>query len=159
MRSPGVFLNLGADSRHAAGGNCLWLTHPHSSGGKSVVPSGIGAGARASKALLEKKLGVPVLDFAFPFGKASDCGSAALGVLARYGYRSATTTVPGVNTPQVNPFELRRLQVGFESYTRSFAFDLGRAFLRSEELHALNVPFAGPPDVKKFRFRLGSALH
>jgi len=94
----------------------------------------------ASKCLLEKKLGSPVLDFAFPFGKASDCSSAALEMLARHGYRSAVTTVPGVNTPQVHPFELRRLQVGSNGSVARFAFDLGRAFLCAEELRALNVP-------------------
>jgi len=117
------------------------LTHPVVS---QLAPQELEQELGASKALLERKLGVPVLDFAFPFGKASDCGSAALSVLARCGYHSAATTVPGVNTPQVNPFELRRLQVGFESSLARFAFDLGRAFLRSEELHALNGPFAGP---------------
>ena len=103
----------------------------------------------ASKCLLEKKLGNPVLDFAFPFGKASDCSAAALSTLARCGYRSAVTTVPGVNTPQVNPFELRRLQVGFHGSLARFAFDLGRAFLRSEVLHPLNVPLDGSSSLKE----------
>lgn len=99
----------------------------------------------ASKCLLETKLGNSVLDFAFPFGKGSDCSAAALSALARCGYRSAVTTVPGVNTSQVNPFELRRLQVGFDGSLARFAFGLGSAFLRSEELHALNVPLEGSP--------------
>lgn len=116
------------------------LTHPVVS---QLAPQELEQELGASKALLEQKLGVPVLDFAFPFGKASDCGSAALGILARCGYRSAATTVPGVNTPQVNPFELRRLQVGSESSLAHFALDLSRVFLRSEKLHALNA-FAGP---------------
>ena len=94
----------------------------------------------ASKCLLERKLETPVLDFAFPFGKASDCSPEALEMLSRCGYRSAVTTVPGVNTPQANLFELRRLQVGFDGSLARFAFDLVRAFLRAEELHALNVP-------------------
>jgi peptidoglycan/xylan/chitin deacetylase (PgdA/CDA1 family) len=97
----------------------------------------------ASKCMLEKKLGVPVLDFAFPFGKASDCSSRALEVLSHSGYRSAVTTVPGVNTPQVHPFELRRLQVGYEGPLARFSFDLARAFLRAEEILPLNIPPAG----------------
>jgi peptidoglycan/xylan/chitin deacetylase (PgdA/CDA1 family) len=116
------------------------LTHPVVS---QLAPQELQQELAASKCLLEKKLGVPVLDFAFPFGKASDCSPAALAMLSRCGYRSAVTTVPGVNTPQVNPFELRRLQVGFDSSLPRFAFDLGRAFLRAEELRALNVPPAG----------------
>jgi len=113
------------------------LTHPVVS---QLAPQELEQELGSSKSLLEQKLGAPVLDFAFPFGKASDCSSAALDVLARCGYRSAATTVPGVNTPQVNPFELRRLQVGFDGSLARFAFDLCRAFLRGEELRALNAP-------------------
>jgi peptidoglycan/xylan/chitin deacetylase (PgdA/CDA1 family) len=97
----------------------------------------------ASKCLLEKKLGIPARDFAFPFGKASDCSPPALEMLSRFGYRSAVTTVPGVNTPHVNPFEMRRLQVRPDGSLARFAFDLGRAFLRADEVPVLNAPPAG----------------
>jgi peptidoglycan/xylan/chitin deacetylase (PgdA/CDA1 family) len=97
----------------------------------------------SSKCLLEKKLGIPVLDFAFPFGKASDRSPLALEILSRFGYRSAVTTVAGVNTPHVNPFELRRLQVGSNGSLARFAFDLGRAFLRADEVGALDVSLVG----------------
>ena len=103
----------------------------------------------ASKCLLEKKLRIPVLDFAFPFGKASDCSPPALEMLSRCGYRSAVTTVSGVNTPQVNPFELRRLQVGSDGSLARFAFDLGRAFLRADEARALNVSLTGSADAQQ----------
>jgi peptidoglycan/xylan/chitin deacetylase (PgdA/CDA1 family) len=116
------------------------LTHPVVS---QLAPQELEQELGASKCVLEKKLGVPVLDFAFPFGKASDCSPVALEMLSRCGYRSAVTTVPGVNTPQVNPFELRRLQVGSDGSLARFAFDLGRAFLRAEDLHPLNLPPAG----------------
>ena len=115
------------------------LTHPVVS---QLAPLELEHELGASKCLLENKLRAPILDFAFPFGKASDCSSAALRTLARCGYRSAVTTVSGVNTPQVNPFELRRLQVGYDGSIARFAFDLGRAFLRAEELGELNVPTA-----------------
>ena len=118
------------------------LTHPVVS---QLAPQELEQELGASKCILEKKLGVPVLDFAFPFGKASDCSSAALEVLSRSGYRSAVTTVPGVNTPQVNPLELRRLQVGCDGSLARFSFDLARAFLRAEEALPLNIPPAGFP--------------
>jgi peptidoglycan/xylan/chitin deacetylase (PgdA/CDA1 family) len=116
------------------------LTHPVVS---QLAPQELEQELGASKCILEKKLGMPVLDFAFPFGKASDCSPAALEMLLRCGYRSAVTTVPGVNVPQLNPFELRRLQVGSDGSLARFAFDLGRAFLRAEEHRPLNVPPAG----------------
>jgi peptidoglycan/xylan/chitin deacetylase (PgdA/CDA1 family) len=116
------------------------LTHPVVS---QLSPQELQQELGASKCILEKKLGTPVLDFAFPFGKASDCSSAALEVLSRSGYRSAVTTVPGVNTPRVHPFELRRLQVGYDGSLARFSFDLARAFLRAEEILPLNIPPAG----------------
>lgn len=120
------------------------LTHPVVS---QLAPPELERELGASKCLLEKRLGVPVLDFAFPFGKASDCSSVAIEMLARCGYRSAVTTVSGVNTPQVNPFELRRLQVGHDRSVARFAFDLGRAFLCAEKLRNLNVPTTGSAGV------------
>ena len=116
------------------------LTHPVVS---QLAPEELEQELGASKCVLEKKLGVPVLDFAFPFGKTSDCSPVALEMLSRCQYRSAVTTVPGVNTPQVNPFELRRLQVGSDGSLARFAFDLGRALLRAEDLHPLHLPPAG----------------
>lgn len=112
------------------------LTHPVVS---QLSPRELEKELADSKRLLEEKLGVPVLDFAFPFGKASDCSAGAIEMLSRCGYRSAVTTVPGVNTPQVNPYELRRLQVGYDGSLARFAFDLNQAFLRMEETHALNA--------------------
>ncbi len=133
------------------------LTHPVVS---QLAPQELEQELGKSKYLLEKKLGIPVLDFAFPFGKASDCSSAALEMLSRCGYRSAVTTVPGVNTPAVNLFELRRLQVGFESSLARFAFDLGRAFLRAEEHRPLNLPPARPSGAQEVPspVRIGGAL-
>jgi peptidoglycan/xylan/chitin deacetylase (PgdA/CDA1 family) len=112
------------------------LTHPVVS---RLLPQELKHELSDSKNLLERNLGVPVLDFAFPFGKASDCGVAAVEMLARCGYRSAVTTVSGVNTPEVNSYELRRMQVGFDGSLARFAFDLSRAFLRMEEPHLLNA--------------------
>ena len=113
------------------------LTHPVVS---QLAPRELEQELGVSKSILEKKLGVPALDFAFPFGKASDSSPAALEMLSRCGYRSAVTTVPGANTPQVNFFEMRRLQVGADESLPRFAFNLGSAFLRAEELRTLNAP-------------------
>jgi len=82
-----------------------------------------------SRRILEKKLGTPVMDFAFPFGKISDCGFATADLLSQYGYRSAVTTVAGVNRPHTNRFGLRRMQTGHNCSLARFSFDLARAFL------------------------------
>src|SRR5260370_39105726 len=88
------------------------LTHPVVS---QLAPQEWERELGASKCLLEKRLGIPVLDFAFPFGKPSDGSPAALEMLSRCGYRSAATTVPGTNTPQVKACDLSGVQVGFGS--------------------------------------------
>jgi peptidoglycan/xylan/chitin deacetylase (PgdA/CDA1 family) len=109
------------------------LSHPVVS---QLAPRELERELAESKLLLEERLGDPVKDFAFPFGKVSDCGVAALEMLSRCGYRSAVTTVPGVNTPQINRYELRRLQVAHDGSLARFAFDLNKAFLCPEELRS-----------------------
>jgi hypothetical protein len=115
------------------------LSHPVVS---QLTPAEMERELGESKRLLEEKLECPVKDFAFPFGKISDYSATALERLSHCGYRSAVTTVPGVNTPQVNLYELRRLQVGDDSSLARFAFDLNQAFLRAEESSALSASTA-----------------
>ncbi len=65
-----------------------------------------------SKKALETLLGgVPVLDFCYPSGKYND---VTLGLAAELGYRSATTTQPGVATGQEftgDQYQLPRVRV------------------------------------------------
>ncbi len=86
-----------------------------------------------SRKILEANLGRPVLDFAFPFGGLDDCGFEAQAQLGRFGYRSAVTTVPGLNSPGVSPFALRRIQIGQEPSLAMFALRMSQAFLFSEQ--------------------------
>jgi peptidoglycan/xylan/chitin deacetylase (PgdA/CDA1 family) len=62
-----------------------------------------------SKHLLEQELQRPVEHFAFPFGLPSDLSPETCSVVPGYGYRSAATTVWGVNTPRTNRYFLRRI--------------------------------------------------
>jgi peptidoglycan/xylan/chitin deacetylase (PgdA/CDA1 family) len=101
-----------------------------------------------SKRLLEQRIASPIRHFAFPFGQPGDCGTAALPVLARLGYRSAATTVEGTNTPGDNLYALRRTQVGIERSVSLYALKLNQLFLSagvhdSATLSPASSPFVG----------------
>jgi peptidoglycan/xylan/chitin deacetylase (PgdA/CDA1 family) len=86
-----------------------------------------------SKRILEDRLQRPVQDFAFPFGKSYECGGyQAAACLAFLGYRSAATTVEGLNRPATNPFALRRVSFGEERSLAVFTLRLARLFLFDE---------------------------
>lgn len=82
-----------------------------------------------SKRALEQRIGSPTAHFAYPFGQPADCGTTALPFLVRNGYRSASTTVEGVNEPGDDLYQLRRSQVGNERRISMFAFRLNQLFL------------------------------
>ncbi len=88
------------------------MTHPVVS---RLLPSEMADELSQSKEILEKKIGCPVRDFAFPFGQRADCGEAAESLLARAGYR-----------------------IGEESSLALFAFRLNQLFLRREEAESEN---------------------
>ena len=121
------------------------LTHPVIS---QLTPAEMERELRESKQILEEKLDSPVRDFAFPFGQMADCGTAAGAVLAGCGYRSAATTIWGVNVPGANPYQLRRVQIGDEGSLAMFAFRLGQLFLVAAEEEPGTESLAGlrPPE-------------
>ena len=81
-----------------------------------------------SKRLIEARLAFPIEHFAFPFGQPKDCGDRAFSILPNVGYRSAVTTVRGVNTDSQDRFQLRRLIMGEDSSISMFAYRLSRLF-------------------------------
>jgi peptidoglycan/xylan/chitin deacetylase (PgdA/CDA1 family) len=105
------------------------MTHPSVS---RLSPSVMENEFKFSRQVLEQGLGGYVQDFAYPFGKPSDCGAVAEGYLLRSGYRSAVTTTAGTNTIGANLMALRRLQIGDDPSIPSFAFGIGRLFLEGE---------------------------
>lgn len=102
------------------------MTHPSVS---RLEPAAFPNELGLTKQRLESKLGVPVDHFAYPFGKSADCSLAAEEFLRLCKYRSAATTIEGVNLSGTNCFRLRRLQVGEESSLGTFAFNLSQIFL------------------------------
>jgi CelD/BcsL family acetyltransferase involved in cellulose biosynthesis/peptidoglycan/xylan/chitin deacetylase (PgdA/CDA1 family) len=111
------------------------LTHPAIS---RLEPAALDRELRESKTKLEERLGVAVQDFAYPFGKRADYENT-LDAVARCGYRTASTTNWGINTPGVNVHELRRVSIGEERKLSTFAVRLAQLFL-SSEVNAAAVP-------------------
>jgi hypothetical protein len=59
--------------------------------------------------VLEEQLGHSVCTFSYPIGKPGDVGDEALRAVQEAGYNWAVTTVNGTNTPQSDPYQLRRV--------------------------------------------------
>lgn len=119
------------------------MTHPAVS---RLTESQLESELGESKRALENRIGSPSVHFAYPFGKPADCGTAALPFLVRNGYRSAATTVEGVNEPGGNCYQLRRSQVGNERSISMFAFRLNQLFL-SSGAQGSAVPYPGAAPV------------
>lgn len=83
---------------------------------------------RGSKSLLEERLGVPAMHFAYPFGKPADYTNTE-GAVARCGFRTASTTVWGVNTPGVNAYALFRVSLGEERHLAMFGLKFVQLFM------------------------------
>jgi peptidoglycan/xylan/chitin deacetylase (PgdA/CDA1 family) len=64
-----------------------------------------------SKKAVEERIQVPVRHFAYPFGKPADFGCDAKRIVQAAGFQTAVTTISGVNGPEQDPFELKRLSL------------------------------------------------
>jgi peptidoglycan/xylan/chitin deacetylase (PgdA/CDA1 family) len=84
-----------------------------------------------SKSILEARINEGVQHFAFPFGKAADCGSAAFSVISKAGFRSASITEEGVNGPGSNLLALNRVSLGEERHLPMFALKMAQLFFTS----------------------------
>lgn len=61
------------------------------------------------RALLEQRLGHVIRMFAYPFGQPEEVGDVAPKAAQEAGYEWVLTTVHGINTPQSDPHQLRRI--------------------------------------------------
>ncbi|HEX7960177.1 MAG TPA: polysaccharide deacetylase family protein [Terriglobales bacterium] len=105
------------------------MTHPVLSRLDAVS---LNAELAESKRLIEERIQSEVKHFAYPFGKSEECGEATGAALLRLGFRSAVTTISGVNTPMVHPYRLRRVQMGDDVSLSMFAFRLARLMLQPD---------------------------
>jgi peptidoglycan/xylan/chitin deacetylase (PgdA/CDA1 family) len=89
---------------------CHSLTH-RSFG--TLAPADVDAEVKLSKQVLERRLGIPVRVFAYPFGSRAygDFNLDAERALATAGYEAACTTVVGTNGRGTAPFAFRRIPV------------------------------------------------
>jgi peptidoglycan/xylan/chitin deacetylase (PgdA/CDA1 family) len=76
-----------------------------------------------SKAAIEHELRTTVNTFAYPIGRREDFSEDTKRFVREAGYVCALTTVPGTNTDQADPFELRRATPWDEDIA-AFAFRL-----------------------------------
>jgi peptidoglycan/xylan/chitin deacetylase (PgdA/CDA1 family) len=77
---------------------------------------------RVSRDILRERLGGADL-FAYPNGSRADFTADTKRLLAELGYRCALATVPGLNRPGADLYELRRVGVGADSNFAQFQFD------------------------------------
>jgi peptidoglycan/xylan/chitin deacetylase (PgdA/CDA1 family) len=61
------------------------------------------------RSVMEWQLGHPVRTFAYPLGRSEHIGEEALRAVREVGYDWAVTTIYGINTPQTDPHQLRRI--------------------------------------------------
>lgn len=62
------------------------------------------------RTFIEQQLGHPVPIFAYPIGNPADFGEKGLRAVRESGYAWAVTTIDGINTPQTDPHQLRRIK-------------------------------------------------
>lgn len=81
------------------------VTHPVLS---KVPEAGLQREIFGSKRTIEDRLQMPVSHFAYPFGQPADFNEKAKKSVQDAGFKTAVTTVWGVNERHDDPFELRR---------------------------------------------------
>ena len=104
------------------------MTHPVAS---RLRPEVLKQEVCESKRLIEDRLTDSVADFAFPFGKPQDCGTVGAAFLQPLGFRTALTTIVGVNTSGADAFRLRRMNIGGDCTVATFALALQSLFFSS----------------------------
>ncbi len=97
---------------------------------------------------LRDELGVPVLDFAYPYGTPDSFGPREAQAVARAGFRLALATTPGlIAAGPRDPFALPRLGVGPADDAISARVRMGGAGLALEAVRSVRAIRRPPPRV------------
>lgn len=72
-------------------------------------PAEIRSEVEVCRSILEKQLGRSVRTFAYPLGRMEHIGQEGVRAAQEAGYKWALTTIYGINTPESNPYQLRRV--------------------------------------------------
>lgn len=76
-----------------------------------MPPPEAGFQASESRRILEDRLGIEVTSLAYPFGTVRDYSEGVKQILKKAGYRSALTSVNGINSKSSDLMELRRTKI------------------------------------------------
>jgi peptidoglycan/xylan/chitin deacetylase (PgdA/CDA1 family) len=93
------------------------------------------------KAALEKLLGHPVLDFAYPYGGFN---AAVVQLVQAAGFRDAVTTMPGRMQTLSQPFVFRRIEMGGAPSLATFAADAGLLPPTATQLNLITLASQAP---------------
>jgi len=102
------------------------VTHPVLG---SLSPTRLHEEVAGSKKTIEDRLQLPAPHFAYPFGKHTDFGVEAKHVVHQAGFQTAVTTISGVNRPNQDLLELKRIGINeTDNGLFGLKFDWSRAF-------------------------------
>jgi len=90
------------------------LTHPHL---RALAPDAAYKEIAESKAMLEKRLGKPVIAFCYPFGEYNQ---AIIEMVQRAGYAGAVTLASGYRQRADELYTLRRIRVSYHDSLEDF---------------------------------------
>jgi CelD/BcsL family acetyltransferase involved in cellulose biosynthesis/peptidoglycan/xylan/chitin deacetylase (PgdA/CDA1 family) len=93
-----------------------------------------------SKKTIENRLQQPVLHFAYPFGQVQDFNAEAKLAVQDAGFKTAVTTIWGLNDPDDDPFEFKRF-TPWETDPAEFKMKLD--WFRLREPRSANIRRAG----------------
>jgi len=70
----------------------------------------------ACRGILEEKLGHTIRTFAYPVGQRQHIDKSVVQAVQYAGYSWALTTTYGLNTPQTDPYRLRRIEADVDQH-------------------------------------------